>query len=125
MFDVDWGDLDESLIIWEITGKWSTSVLEQAIHKTFEMMRSKQHAVELIVDARRAHGIPQGAMRLLCVFFKQHPDNLHTVAWICMSSLWKTMWEMAERSYGVSEVNVVFVNTVDEAYQAVEPHART
>lgn len=119
MIKVDWGDHEETLIVWHFDDQWYAEDYACAIHQTNLLAMTKPHTVNIIMDLRRTSTL---ASRLLQTILDTLPDkspNLYLSVMITTNKAWQTLFNIITCIYR-RESDVRFVDTVDAAYSLVE-----
>lgn len=123
MISVDWGNQDETIIVWKFNGHWDATCFRHAVKKTMRMAKSKPYPVHGMVDMHRALTAPRDMMTLIRQAIRSNTaTNYGKWVVISESQLWVNMWQMTHRLYRLKPRKIHFVSSVQEAYEILEEH---
>lgn len=123
MISVDWGNQEETIIIWKFNGQWDARMFRRAVTKTYRMAEAKPYPVHGIVDMQRALAAPRDMITLIRQALRSGP-TVKAGRWVIISEsrLWPNLYAMAVRLYRLNTLDVRFVSSVQEAYDLVDEH---
>lgn len=118
---VDWGDADETLIVWKFGKSWTHSDFLSALVKS-NAMQSTHRPQHCIADLRQMIMTTADFSEIArALKHSNHIINGLTVA-ICHRDYWQTVYNDAISR--VTGRQVTFVRTVDEAYHLIDDYNR-
>ncbi len=123
MILTDWGNQEETLLVWKFEVGWTITDLYESIYAAKRMIESKTYMVDVIIDLRRSIQIPDGIISAVIYAFETLPSNTGTTAIITTNTAWQMLYTIITNVYRVGFGLLQFVNTVDAAYSIVE-HAQ-
>jgi hypothetical protein len=114
---VNWGDQAKRYILVTYHGEWSWQDYQESYSTRYEMVRSVEHPVDVIVDVR-LHPDPPGpdAARYLKWVWEARPANIGRTIMIGAdtSGFMKNLVQIFVRLKGGGD-KVIFVNSMEEA----------
>jgi hypothetical protein len=116
MLTVDWGDHEESLLVWQAEGDLNNSALLIAIERTRQLLEEKAHVVYIMADMREIPALSPVSVQTLRLFLDQNLVNLGTMIVITTSTAVQDIFIALER---ISAQQLICLNSVDEAYQVI------
>jgi hypothetical protein len=123
---LDWGDFDETFLVWNFAGKWSAEEFYQTIEQLKQLSMTKPYAVNIMVDMRLSLAAPNNLLTLLRVAVKSKVQNIGRIIVISKSNFWLQMYQMLVKTAQLPETTpVTFVGTVDDAYYKIGGLAAT
>ncbi|GAB4519557.1 MAG: hypothetical protein OHK0046_28620 [Anaerolineae bacterium] len=118
MILVDWGNAEETLLVWKFEGHWTPEEVFAAVDQVLLFASGYPHMIDIIVDTRRAH-LPAHPMNFNHREFRHKPGNLGQIVVIYEAVLWSMLYDMLTHLSGI-DYGVAFVQSVDDAYKLVE-----
>lgn len=117
---VDWGTVEEDVIVWKYRGKWSTDDTQKAIQNTRQMMTTKSHTIDFLVDVRYiAHA--RDPVGIIHDIVRCAAENRGVYILIAHSSLWHSAVNMAHQAIpGNWYADTIIATSVDNAYVILE-----
>ena len=119
MIKVDWGNHEETLIVWHFDDKWYADDYAWALRYTNYLAMTKPHTVNIIMDLRRTETLATNLLQTILDNLPDKSPNLHVSVLITTNTAWKTMYNIILNIYK-QDIDVRFVDSVDEAYDLVE-----
>jgi hypothetical protein len=118
MIHVDWGNLEESLIVWKIGAYWSMSAFHEAFTRTQWLLRTKTHKVHILLDLQRVEYIDPDMICPIFASFQHHPPHVGRTVIISENPRWQALWDdlMAARD---PHRAIYFVRSANDAYHLV------
>lgn len=121
---LDWGDFDETFVIWSFAGRWTPEEFYTAMEKLRDYGASKPYPVKIMVDMRHSLAAPNNLLTLLRAAVKMNVRNIGQVVVITPSNFWPQMYEMLVKTVKLDgSTPVTFVKTVDDAYSQIGVYA--
>jgi hypothetical protein len=78
--------------------------------------------VGVIMDMRRAGGIPKNSFSLSKQIIEEQPTNIALTVLVSYSTFWEKIWLMLARFRPAPNVNIQFADTMDEAHKLIAQH---
>lgn len=120
MIIVDWGNFEETFLVFRIRNKWTCAEFQVAVQEAFDLIAGKSEPIGMIVDLQAADRPPHNLMNHAFRYVNACPLNLGPVAVLSRSDLWRRIWETGAMIYGTNDVNIHFVTSLDQAYTLME-----
>lgn len=120
MIVVDWGDADETLIVWRFEQRWKLNHYFKAVDTMALMANSKRHSVYAIIDLRRATRIPPRPLSIASYGIMRRPRNLALSVAISTMVPHQQIFASLERWSAARYIHLV--GHVDDAYNLIERH---
>jgi hypothetical protein len=119
---VDWGDFEETILIWKIEGNWNIDDYLAARDYALIMVQHRAGViVDVIADMRRSALMPQNIAWVIRDSLEIAQFNRGVVAVITPTSYWTQLVKTLQKTYfRTVKFPIYFVNTVDEAYELVD-----
>jgi hypothetical protein len=120
--ELDWGDADQRLVVMHIRGNWTGDELVHRVAQLQAMGCAASQNLELMVDMRNALNPPPNLVTLIgSILNRPLPQNIKQVVVISNTAFWKQIYSIVSKNYrNKINVPIIFVNSVDEAYEALE-----
>jgi hypothetical protein len=120
--ELDWGDADQHLVVMHIRGNWTGDELVQRVAQLQVMGREASQSLELMVDIRNSLNPPNNLLTLIgSILTRPLPQNIKQVVVISNTSFWRHIYSVIHKNYrGRITIPVVFVDSVDAAYETLE-----
>jgi hypothetical protein len=116
MIAVDWGNDEETLLIWRFVARWRLRDVFKAVKQSRKLTRNANFPINFMVDLRHSRSW-DSMMLLLChAAAIQTGSQVKRVVIISANPIYKQLWKTAQRLYGAIDYPVYFVSTVDDAY---------
>lgn len=121
MIKVDWGDHEETIIVWHFDDAWSAEDYAIAWWQSNQFAMSKPHKVNILTDLRRTGKIAPNLLPTLLSYLPDQSPNIGLSVMITHpeNRSWAWLYGVLENFYKRPET-VRFVEQVDEAYALVE-----
>ena len=119
MITLDWGDANESILVWTFSDNWTAEDFYLAIEKAETILGPKEKPVHIIVDAQQGFKPPKNLIALSKVGLKRGPTPVKLVVVIAKSRFLQNIYGIVAKMYPGS-LKVHFVNNANEAYQLIE-----
>jgi len=94
---VDWGNHEETLIIWKFVQEWNTVDIIRAIDATYTLLSLKPIAVNIILDMRHSKKRNQRISSLQRAFNRVFPTNLQKVIILSNSLYWQQFFQLVDQ----------------------------
>jgi hypothetical protein len=120
---VDWGSIEETFIVWRIEGSYNIREFQTAYSVLSSMIRSKNYPIDTIVDLRMASQNVELLPQALAYHRRNKPHNVHRTIILYHNDFWQRNIALLENFYPRLFQNLIFTNSVDEAYILVLPAA--
>jgi hypothetical protein len=117
---VDWGNIEETLLVWRFGHRWTGEECAQALEDTNRLAQSKPHPVDLIADMRQSISHPSHLFSLGRHIFAALPANLRSVVVLGLNGYWQRITELLNRQVTYRCDNIYFVDHPDDAYNIIE-----
>lgn len=120
MITVDWANAEKTIILWQNDGAMTTKEYQEALTQSATLAKSVGYPVGVIMDMRRAGGIPKNSFALSKQIVEEQPANIALTVLVSNSIFWEKVWLVLGRFHPASHIiNVRYVTTVDEAYELI------
>ncbi|MGB1287827.1 MAG: hypothetical protein ACPG7F_14910 [Aggregatilineales bacterium] len=98
--EVSWYNENKTVLIHDISGKWTITDIRHAAVVAWDMMRSVSHQVDVIIDVRNGNRLPSGFMVHGKHIATTRPDNAGVIVIVGANTLMKSLYDVYSRSYG-------------------------
>jgi hypothetical protein len=120
MIDVDWGDANETLLIWTFSNDWTAQEFLNAftLCEEFVASRSNRSVVHILLDTQHTTHLPKDMFKLgrhaikRCIDIRQKG----LIIIIDSSTVWVQMYDFLMRR-GSNSLHIHFAKDTDKAYQ--------
>lgn len=118
MIIIDWGNLEETLIVMRVVDKWSYQQFQSALQKIHQMLALKLLDVDLMIDIRLADNLPASTFHSLNQEIEHRLPSLRHIIAISTSVQERTI-HLAANFYPKIVSEILITRSVDKAYQYV------
>src|SRR5215204_2058878 len=122
MINIDWANPERTIILWENQGAMTSHEYAHALKQSAALALAVDHEVGVIMDMRRAAGIPKNSFLLSRQVVEGQPKNMKVTVLVSNSTFWEKMWGMMSRFQPSSHINIQFTTSITEAYQLIHEH---
>lgn len=123
MIDLDWGNADETILVWTFSDGWTAKDLVNAIASSKRMIASRSHRriVHVLMDIQHSQDMPDDMLTLGRYAIKEAIDSGHKgmIIIINPSPLWNHMVGVL-KSLISNSIQIEFANDADEAYEILQ-----
>lgn len=117
--ELDWGNANETLLIWTCDTHWTSEEYYEAVQTGVEMIDSKAHPVDIIVDMQFNRMRPAMLLQLAKHGYRRRSRNVGTVVLIYRSTFWLFLEETLQSIFS-NDFRLLFVEDANEAYAALD-----
>ena len=117
---IEWDNPEQTIIRVCFNGKWNTDELQNMIRQGRGMSKSVSHPVDSIFDFSQSLSSPTSALAVIQNLDLDRPQNERLLIVVKASSYIKTMCNIARKLSPRTFVNLLFVETMNDAYKATE-----
>lgn len=117
--ELDWGNADESLLIWTCDRHWTHDDYYEAVQTCVAMINGQSHPVDVIVDMQFNKMRPQMLLQLAKYGFRHRSANVGTVVLIYRSTFWLFLEETLQSIFS-KEFRLLFARDANEAYSLLD-----
>lgn len=123
MIDLDWGNADETILVWTFSDGWTAKDLVNAIASSKRMIarRSHRRIVHVLMDIQHSQDMPDDMLTLGRYAIKEAIDSGHKgmIIIINPSPLWNHMVGVL-KSLISNSIQIEFANDANEAYEILQ-----
>ena len=119
---VYWDNEEKTIIVREMTDKWTWKDYGQAIQQVHEKLGEVSHTVDIIVDCRETSDLPSGALRNLSTSNKVYPQNVGQQVIVATSYFIELFAKMLRDYMPEKQHMFTYVHTMEEAYRHIATH---
>jgi len=116
---VDWGDADDTLLIWHFPHNWTSRDLQNAYGLANDILSKVNYEIDIIFDFGYTINPPQNTIQLCRGLLLHCPHNVRSVIILGRTRYWERIFSLVLRLQ-TFEHTVHFVQTVDEAYALLD-----
>jgi hypothetical protein len=121
---VDWGDAEETIIVWKFEQGWTRGDYYRAYHHFCKLIKQSNQVVNVIADVRRALPAPGSSLSILRHAIINRHSQVERVAVITVSTFPQQLFALVHRQLpGDWFDKYQFTDSVDEAYEWVKTEA--
>jgi len=119
MINIDWANPDKTIILWQNQGAMTSQEYAHALQQSAALAESVDHNVGVIMDMRRAAGLPKNSFLLSRQVVEGQPKNMKITVLVSNSTFWEKVWGMMSRFHPATHINIQFTTSIDEAYRLI------
>jgi hypothetical protein len=119
MINIDWANPDKTIILWQNQGAMTSQEYAHALQQSAALAESVDHTVGVIMDMRRAAGLPKNSFLLSRQVVEGQPKNMKITVLVSNSTFWEKVWGMMSRFHPATHINIQFTTSIDEAYRLI------
>ena len=119
MINIDWANPEKTIILWQNQGAMTSQEYAHALRQSAALAESVDHTVGVIMDMRRAAGLPKNSFLLSRQVVEGQPKNMKVTVLVSNSTFWEKVWGMMSRFHPASHINIQFTTSIDEAYRLI------
>ena len=119
MINIDWANPDKTIILWQNQGAMTSQEYAHALQQSAALAESVDHNVGVIIDMRRAAGLPKNSFLLSRQVVEGQPKNMKITVLVSNSTFWEKVWGMMSRFHPATHINIQFTTSIDEAYRLI------
>lgn len=116
---VDWGDMDETIIVWKFHFAWTVDDFRHAMQRTVQLKQQVGHDIYVICDLRPVLSYPPNLVTLALEMTKRYPEAAAITVVITPNEFWPRVFQLFQRVAPRQFQNARFVRQVDEAYEYI------
>ncbi len=113
---VDWGDEDETILMWRFPISWTGDDFYQALQITQELVSEKTCAVDVLVDMQKALQSPTNLLPLFKNGLSKRIPNLRHIIIISQSRYFVSLYAVLQK-LGRDFPKLHFVENANEGYE--------
>lgn len=113
--DIDWGNVEETLLIITFQTGWNFEDYSEGLKKLQEIVLSKSHDVHLFFDFQMLKSVPRDLPRMINHGHNFMIDNVGLIVIITSSSVWTKLYRSFQHLFP-SDVQLEFADNTDVAY---------
>ena len=125
MITVDWANAEKTIILWQNDGAMTTKEYQEALTHSATLAKSVGYPVGVIMDMRRAGGIPKNSFSLSKQVIEEQPANMVITIVVSNSTFWQKIWLMFARFRPSTHINIQFADTMDAAHTLITQRLST
>ena len=119
--EIDWGDLDNTIIVMIIKGRWTGEQFYTVVDDLHAMSNEQDAPVRLIADMRYTQSTPKNFLPMLKAVVKRPNFNIKHAIVVKRSNYWERLIQMLVQSKSITiDIPVTFVDSVDRAYALLD-----
>jgi hypothetical protein len=120
-YRVEWGNAEQPVIIQSLDGNWNDEDLVALARETRVLAEAVTHTVHIIIDVRKASGIPRSLISKLAPLIEgQVSANQGTIVCIGANDFIKGLVNIARMIAPRATANMHFVRTMQQAWAILQ-----
>ena len=123
MIGLDWGNADETILVWTFYDGWETQDFMNAISSSERMAANRSHKslIHILMDIQHTQDIPDDMLTLGRYAIKQGIANNHKGLTIIInpSPLWHHLYQVLKTTIPHS-IQILFAKDANEAYDIIQ-----
>jgi hypothetical protein len=119
MINIDWANPEQTIILWQNQGAMTSQEYAHALRQSAALAEAVDHPVGVIMDMRRAAGLPKNSFLLSRQVVEGQPKNMKITVLVSNSTFWEKVWGMMSRFHPATHINIQFTTSIDEAYRLI------
>lgn len=116
MLTYGWGDDEKRYLVLNLVGQWSTTDFEQALRELSQEAETSPHKLNLMIDVRHSGNPPTNILDSMGNAKYHRLCKIEHITVISNRPIWKRLYKVFEQLYQMSHRDLLFVDTVDAAY---------
>lgn len=121
MIFVDWGDGDETFLVWKFDGDWNPGEVPQIMYQINEFASERDYPIDLIIDLQRASIHKGNVISMGYTIMSTLNSNIETIIAITRNPFWESIYATIRRVYHTKPLRTFnFVHHADDAYAIIE-----
>lgn len=116
---VDWGNAEDTLLIWRFQKDWTPRDLQNACSMAETIVAQKNQAVDVILDFGYTLTPPPNTITLIRSLLLHFPANTGKIVILGRTGFWEQIFTLALKMGDIRH-SIYFARTVDDAYELVE-----
>lgn len=118
---VDWGNVEETIIVWKFRKRWSEADFYAAVERSAALTKSVDMPVNYIIDLQHSISSPPNLLAISRAAMQNHNfSNQGVTTVITKSAFWQQLFEALANSVTYHIGHITFVSDVDAAYDRIE-----
>ncbi len=123
MIELDWGDADETILVWTFCEGWTADHYYQAIHDAEKMALASNQPIHVLVDAQHIFKSPRNLITLANAGLNRGTVPVKLIFVITQSGFLENIYHIMTRIYPDS-LKVHFVPNANEAYRLIREYEK-
>jgi len=120
--DIDWGNIEETILIWTCDTEWTAEDYYAAVRTSKELIESKPYTVDVMVDMQFNRMRPTMILQLAKFGYRNRCQNVDSVVLIYKNAFWLFLEETLQRIFS-RDLNLMFAQDANEAYHLLAKQA--
>ena len=116
---VDWGDLDETILMWRFPRQWDGDDILVALDESRRLAESQQHPIDVLVDMQQIRKSPSNLMTIFKFALSQPIVNIRHIIVISYSSYFRSIFNVMQKMYPKLP-KVRFADDANHAYEMID-----
>lgn len=117
---LDWGNFEETFVVWKFELFWTWDELYASLTRLREMLPQQTATYHMIVDTRRCMMPSNSLLANVRTVPRYMPANLDKIVVITTHNLLPALTQNLHRMGVMIPGQIIFVETVDDAYHLVD-----
>jgi len=122
MIEIDWGNFDETILIWAFHKNWTANDFIDAIGTSTALIhqRTTQGTVHILLDIQHTQHLPSNMFAIGRKAIQRSMQSNHRglIVVINQSELWNRLYDVLEQMIP-NTLNICFAKDADEAYKLI------
>ncbi len=119
MIDFGWGDLDQTYLVVAFRDIWTSDQFVTMVATLSSNIRNANQSVNCIIDLRYSGVPPMSILGAVTSAVRQRSNNLGRVIVVSQSNIWKRLYDAFIYKKQDHRMDLIFVNSMDEAYPLI------
>ena len=117
--ELDWGNAEETILIWTCDTEWTADEYYQAVYDCVEMIDQKPHSVHVMVDMQFNRMRPAMLLQLAKHGYRNRSHNVGSIVLIYRTGFWLFLEDMLQKIFS-KEFPLMFAQDANEAYSLLQ-----
>ncbi|MFN8375086.1 MAG: hypothetical protein U0694_19695 [Anaerolineae bacterium] len=114
-----WDNEQKTIVRYVVEGKWTWEEMYPAYNQAIEMEKAQPHRVHVILDMRKAIGVPANVMMHMKNISDKQPANIGLSVFVTNSSFIHSLYQIGIKFYNKIEYYFRVAETLETAYSMI------
>lgn len=121
----DWYNLDKTIVLYTIEGKWTWDELYPEYEKAIAMEKAQPHRVDVIIDMTASTHLPVSVITHMRHISDKQPENIGLTVIVTQNPMVNAMYQVGCKVHGNIQRYFVIVRTMDDALTMIADERKT
>jgi hypothetical protein len=121
----DWYDLDKTIVLYTIEGKWTWDELYPEYEKALAMEKAQPHRVDVVIDMTASTHLPMSVLTHMRHISDKQPANIGLTVIVTQNPMVNTLYQVGCKVHSNIQRYFVITRTMDEALTMIAEERKT